>query len=99
MDLQRARRGKISISRLRFSHQRIPLSQLIPNPDQPRKHFDPVKLRELAESIRERGLIQTITVRPVDGKFMIVGGERRWHAHQMIEAADILCEVRQDRRQ
>lgn len=73
--------------------KRIPLSQVIPNPDQPRKHFDPVKLRELAESIRERGLIQAITVRPVDGKFMIVGGERRWRAHQLIEAAHILCEV------
>ncbi|TIR99112.1 MAG: ParB/RepB/Spo0J family partition protein, partial [Mesorhizobium sp.] len=61
--------------------KRIPLNLVIPNPDQPRKHFDPVKLRELAESIRERGLIQAITVRPVDGKFMIVGGERRWRAH------------------
>ncbi|TIS77640.1 MAG: chromosome partitioning protein ParB, partial [Mesorhizobium sp.] len=50
--------------------KRIPLNLVIPNPDQPRKHFDPVKLRELAESIRERGLIQAITVRPVDGKFM-----------------------------
>lgn len=73
--------------------KRIPLSQVIPNPNQPRKHFDPVKLRELAESIRERGLIQAITVRPVDDKFMIVGGERRWRAHHLIEAADILCEV------
>ncbi|WP_050596351.1 ParB/RepB/Spo0J family partition protein [Mesorhizobium sp. WSM1293] len=73
--------------------KRIPLDQVIPNPEQPRKHFDPIKLRELGESIRERGLIQAITVRPIDGKFMIVGGERRWRAHQMIEAADILCEV------
>ncbi|RUV37444.1 ParB/RepB/Spo0J family partition protein [Mesorhizobium sp. M7A.F.Ca.MR.148.00.0.0] len=73
--------------------KRIPLDQVIPNPNQPRKHFDPVKLRELGESIRERGLIQAITVRPVDGKFMIVGGERRWRAHQLIESADILCEV------
>lgn len=73
--------------------KRIPLDQVIPNPDQPRKHFDPIKLRELAESIRERGLIQAITVRPVDDKFMIVGGERRWRAHQLIEAVDILCEV------
>ncbi|MBZ9683253.1 ParB/RepB/Spo0J family partition protein [Mesorhizobium sp. CO1-1-2] len=73
--------------------KRIALDLVIPNPNQPRKHFDPVKLRELAESIRERGLIQAITVRPVDGKFMVVGGERRWRAHQLIDAADILCEV------
>ncbi|RVA11952.1 hypothetical protein EN932_14080 [Mesorhizobium sp. M7A.F.Ca.US.002.01.1.1] len=78
--------------------KRIPLSQFIP-PRPAAQAFRPLKLRELAESIRERGLIQTITVRPVGGKFMIVGGERRWRAHQMIEAADILCEVRQDRRQ
>ncbi|TIO47653.1 MAG: ParB/RepB/Spo0J family partition protein, partial [Mesorhizobium sp.] len=74
--------------------KRIPLSEVIPNPDQPRKHFDPVKLRELAESIRERGLIQAITVRPVgDDPWMIVGGERRWRAHQLIDSPDILCEV------
>lgn len=75
--------------------KRIPLTQVIPNPNQPRRFFDAVKLQELAESIRERGLIQAITVRPVgdEGLYMIVGGERRWRAHQLIGAADILCEV------
>lgn len=74
--------------------KRIPLSQVIANPDQPRKFFEPKALRELANSIQERGLIQAITVRPVeDGKWMIVGGERRWRAHQLLEAKTILCEV------
>lgn len=74
--------------------KRIPLTQVIPNPDQPRKRFDSGALRELADSIRERGLIQAITVRPLDdGRFMIVSGERRWRAHQLIDAPDIMCEV------
>jgi ParB family chromosome partitioning protein len=82
--------------------KRIPLTQVMPNPDQPRKHFDPVKLRELAESIREHGLSQAITVRPVPkGQFMIVMGERRWRAHKLLaeegalgETPKIMCEVR-----
>lgn len=81
--------------------KRIPLGQAIPNPDQPRKHFDQVALRELADSIRERGLIQAIKVRPTDtGQFMIVGGERRWRAHCLLaeegalgKKPAILCEV------
>ncbi|MDG4905988.1 ParB/RepB/Spo0J family partition protein [Mesorhizobium sp. WSM4898] len=66
--------------------KRIPLSQVIPNPDQPRKHFDPKALRELADSIREHGLAQPITVRPLpNGTHMIVMGERRWRAHLLLE--------------
>lgn len=65
--------------------KRIPLSQVIPNPHQPRKHFDPGSLRELADSIHMRGLMQAISVRPIDeGRFMIVGGERRWRAHCLL---------------
>lgn len=80
--------------------QSLPLRQVRPNPDQPRKVFEPKALRELANSIRERGLMQAITVRPVEDGWMIVGGERRWRAHQLL-AQDgalgaeptILCEV------
>jgi ParB family transcriptional regulator, chromosome partitioning protein len=60
----------------------IPISEVYPNPDQPRKIFDEGQLRELAASIRQHGLIQPITVRPDGaGKFMIVAGERRYRAH------------------
>jgi len=53
-----------------------------PNPNQPRKVFDEDSIRDLAKSISSNGLIQPITVRPVDdGKFEIVAGERRWRAH------------------
>jgi ParB family chromosome partitioning protein len=68
----------------------LPHASVYPNPDQPRKHFDPEKLRELAESIRESGLMQPIVVRP-DGRgmFMIVAGERRWRAHGLLELPTI----------
>lgn len=67
--------------------QRIPVGLVYGNPDQPRKHFDPTALGELAGSIRENGLLQPITVRPDgDGRFMIVMGERRFRAF-LINAA------------
>ncbi|MCB1423206.1 MAG: ParB/RepB/Spo0J family partition protein [Nitratireductor sp.] len=68
--------------------QHIPISQITPNPNQPRKHFDKAKLRQLADTIAARGLIQPITVRPLGGRpmrYMIVAGERRWRAHKLLE--------------
>lgn len=60
----------------------LPLSAVYPNPEQPRKHFDPTKLAELAASIAENGLLQPIKVRPDGaGRYMVVCGERRWRAH------------------
>ena len=63
----------------------ISISSLIRNKYQPRKKFDEVSLEELTNSIRERGIIQPIVVRPSldeDGKFEIIAGERRWQAAQ-----------------
>ena len=62
----------------------IPLDRMFPNPDQPRKKFEPTALVELAASIRSNGLLQPITVRPVEGKLEIVAGERRWRAHCLL---------------
>jgi ParB family chromosome partitioning protein len=80
--------------------KRIPLALIYGNPDQPRKTFEPGALAELAASIRENGLAQPITVRPDDaGKFMIVMGERRFRAHQLLAERDpkswpdLLCMV------
>jgi ParB family chromosome partitioning protein len=56
------------------------LSDVFPNPDQPRKHFDPDKLQELAMSIAEYGVQEPIKVVPRDGGYMIVMGERRYRA-------------------
>ena len=56
-----------------------------PNPNQPRRDFPAEALQELAESIRQKGIVQPLIVRPalVSGKFEIVAGERRWRAAQI----------------
>jgi len=67
------------------SIQMLPIESLTPNPNQPRRHFDPALLSELAESIREKGIIQPLIVRPDpdrEGGYQIVAGERRWRAAQ-----------------
>ena len=62
----------------------IPLDQIEPNPNQPRHDFDADALQELANSIREIGIIQPITLRQTaDNRFQIIAGERRWSASQM----------------
>ena len=62
----------------------IEIAQIEPNPNQPRREFDPDALQELANSIRELGIIQPITLRKVDGqKYQIIAGERRWRASQL----------------
>jgi ParB family transcriptional regulator, chromosome partitioning protein len=63
--------------------QTIAIDRLRPGKYQPRTHMDDVALSELADSIREQGVMQPILVRPVDGnRFEIVAGERRWRAAQ-----------------
>lgn len=58
----------------------LPLSRIVPNPDQPRRVFDEDELAELTDSIRQNGVLQPIVVRPRDGAFQIVAGERRYQA-------------------
>lgn len=58
----------------------IDIITIFPNPDQPRKHFDPIKLEELAMSIRQYGVQQPIKVAPRGKRYMIVMGERRYRA-------------------
>lgn len=59
----------------------IPISQIHANPDQPRRDFDPESLQELAESLREIGIIQPITLRKIaEGDYQIIAGERRFRA-------------------
>lgn len=63
----------------------LPIEQVRPNPNQPRKEFNESKLKELADSIREHGIIQPIVVRKVDDHYEIVAGERRWRASQHLK--------------
>ena len=61
----------------------IDITEIIPNPTQPRTQFDEEALDELADSIRQLGVIQPITVKKSgDGKYIIISGERRWRAAQ-----------------
>ena len=60
----------------------IMLSEIIPNPTQPRTDFDEEALEELADSIRQLGLIQPITVKREGEKYIIISGERRWRASE-----------------
>ena len=62
----------------------IPISQIEPNPDQPRRDFDPEAMQELASSIKTLGIIAPITLRQVaENRYQIIAGERRWRASQL----------------
>ena len=62
----------------------LKLTEIEPNKNQPRKQFDEVALQELADSIRQYGLLQPITVRPMSNlSYQIVAGERRWRASRL----------------
>lgn len=74
----------------------IATSQIIPNPTQPRTQFDDEALQELADSIRQLGVIQPITVRKADdGKYIIISGERRWRAAQMVGVEALPAYIRE----
>lgn len=73
----------------------IPIEQISPNPNQPRREFDPVALQELSDSIRELGIVQPIALRDQgDGTYLIIAGERRWRASQMAGLEAIPAYVR-----
>ena len=61
----------------------LPISEIVPNKSQPRRHFDPNELEELSQSIKENGLIQPITVKRLLGGYELISGERRLRASAM----------------
>ncbi len=73
----------------------IEISKIQANPNQPRREFDPQALQELADSIRTIGLVQPITLRDMgDGSYVIIAGERRWRASQMVGMRSIPAYIR-----
>lgn len=72
----------------------IAVSEIRPNPEQPRRHFSDEKLAELAASIKKHGVIQPIVVRPFGGAYQIVAGERRWRAAQKVQLHEIPAIIR-----
>ena len=70
--------------------QMLPLHKVEPNPNQPRRDFDPEELQALADSIATHGVVQPLTVRLMDsGYYQIIAGERRWRAARMAELREI----------
>ena len=79
----------------------IPIEHLAPHPNQPRQHFDEAEIESLAASIREKGVVQPLVVRPGPGgdedgaPYQIVAGERRWRAAQRAGLHELPAVVRQ----
>ncbi len=78
----------------------IPIEHLAPHPNQPRQHFDEAEIESLADSIRARGIVQPLVVRPAPGgedgaPYQIVAGERRWRAAQRAGLHELPAVVRQ----
>jgi ParB family chromosome partitioning protein len=82
---------------VRATHK-LPIAFIKPNKLQPRKRFAPEELADLAASVKEKGVLQPIMVRPIKGEsnaFEIVAGERRWRAAQMAKLHDVPVVVRE----
>jgi ParB family chromosome partitioning protein len=84
--------GIVSLIESRATHAQIrevPTGRILPNPAQPRLSYEEESLVELADSIREHGVLQPILVRPVGGQFELIAGERRWRASRMAQRESI----------
>ncbi len=75
--------------------QRVPLDRVVPCPFQPRKDFTPETLRELADSIKEQGIVQPLVVRERGAHLELIAGERRWRAAQLVGLTEVPVIVRQ----
>lgn len=82
------------MSKTKPTLQQIATDLFVRGQYQPRKHFDPAQLQELAESIKTTGgLLQPIIARPIGEKFEIIAGERRWRAAQLAGLTEVSCLV------
>ena len=86
--------GDVEPAKTETAERTLPISRVEPRSDQPRSRFDDASLEELAESIRQHGLIQPITVRKIDGGYyQIIAGERRWRAARAAGLTEIPVRV------
>jgi len=84
--------GVVSLIESRATHAQIrelPVGKILPNPAQPRLSYEEDSLRELADSIREHGVLQPILVRPTGSQYELIAGERRWRASRMAQRETI----------
>ncbi|MEI8345250.1 MAG: ParB/RepB/Spo0J family partition protein [Candidatus Omnitrophota bacterium] len=82
-------KGKERVERLR-------LKDIVPNPFQPRKKFGTLKMEELVNSMKEKGVIQPILVRPSGDRYELIAGERRWRAAQELNLEEIPAIIKND---
>lgn len=75
------------------SIKEIPIVDISPNPDQPRREFEPNSLNDLADSLRVHGLLQPIVVRSMGGSYCVIAGERRLRAAKLAGFTEISCIV------
>ena len=84
--------GIVSLIESRATHaqiREIPVERILPNPAQPRLSYEEESLTELADSIREHGVLQPILVRPIGHQFQLIAGERRWRASRLADRSTI----------
>lgn len=74
------------------------IEEIVPNRSQPRKHFDQAKLQELAESIKEKGILEPLLVRRTEQGYELIVGERRWRAAQKAGLKEVPVMVRETER-
>jgi ParB family transcriptional regulator, chromosome partitioning protein len=74
--------------------KKIKLNDLVANPEQPRVHFDETAISELADSIRQHGILQPLVVTPHGSKYYIIAGERRWRAAKIAKLTSVPAIVR-----
>lgn len=87
---------KTSVVEAATSMQRIPVTEIEPNPKQPRRDFDDQALQELAASLKMHDLVQPVTVSQLPGgKYRLISGERRWRAAKLAGLKDIPAYIRQ----
>jgi ParB family transcriptional regulator, chromosome partitioning protein len=93
--LGEAPRAAEEVAARRGTVRDVEVARIRPNPAQPRQHFDEDAMAELAESIRQHGVLQPILLRAVDGGYELIAGERRWRAAQKAQLHSIPALVRE----
>ena len=74
--------------------QNLPINKVIPNPEQPRKHFEEEALNELAKSIKNHGIVQPLIVTKYNDDYRIIAGERRWRSAKIAGLKEVPAVVR-----
>ena len=74
---------------------KVPIDKIYRNNRQPRSHFEHEAMKELADSVREKGIIQPIVVMPYQNGYQIIIGERRWRAAQMAGLSEVPAVIKQ----